>query len=86
MISLSKKKKKISTYLFLLYANKMEFKKCRYTMFRGLTNNSIIVNIWINILMPRENSNFINIRAEINISDIIYRMLISLSKNCAYFS
>lgn len=52
----------------------MEFKKCRYTMFRGLTNNSIIVNICINILiniLPRENSNFINIRAEINISDYL---------------
>lgn len=49
----------------------MEFKKCRYTIFRGLTNNSIIVNIWINILMPRENSNFINTRAEINISDYL---------------
>lgn len=64
-------KKKKSLRTFLLYANKMEFKKCRYTIFRGLTNNSIIVNIWINILMPRENSNFINIRAEINISDYL---------------
>lgn len=69
-INFSKKKKK-SLRTFLLYANKMEFKKCRYTIFRGLTNNSIIVNIWINILMPRENSNFINIRAEINISDYL---------------
>lgn len=67
-INFSKKK---SLRTFLLYANKMEFKKCRYTIFRGLTNNSIIVNIWINILMPRENSNFINIRAEINISDYL---------------
>lgn len=76
MISLSKKKKKKNIYVsFLLYANKMEFKKCRYTMFRGLTNNSIIVNICINILiniLPRENSNFINIRAEINISEILF--------------
>lgn len=67
-INFSKKK---SLRTFLLYANKMEFKKCRYTIFRGLTNNSIIVNICINILMPRENSNFINIRAEINISDYL---------------
>lgn len=68
---ISKKKRENNLRTFLLYANKMEFKKCRYTIFRGLTNNSIIVNVCINILMPRENSNFINIRAEINISDYL---------------